>query len=509
MTDLTLRLEELRSRFVSRPVPVLYRELDGKVAGSESDEGETIGDWVASLFGKLPIDGVERSDRGERISAFILSGESAWTLHISDDHIVGRMVEFDTPGPEVLADRLVFLHGDGFASCVSTESGAEFWKTTLRLPENFRDLLPTEGIGTDVSRRAVASGQTAVLAGRDGYFAVGLVSGKRLWAKPYAGDVHAYDPWYADMRMAIGDGVVALLTGPDRLALLRLVDGDTIWEHDLRGESVTFLWILDGVILTADERLERVQLLDRADGHLIRRILFRQPDPDDAPVRLAHTAGVICGSNAKTTSDGILSFDAATGETLWEKTLDKPLVHLFVPREGYIGVGLLSGNMTILDARTGETILERKLPVGRAVEFGVLHDGLLIVQHAMAVAAGKRRSPSLMAVDIATGEVVWNRLDLAVAPGVNGALHFIDGVIPAVVTYPGERASRFRAKGLVMIDARTGKNIGAEVKLVSRNSQTRILNDFRILPDRIIVGTEKKYLALHTIPVPEDRGGDD
>ncbi|MCH8150300.1 MAG: PQQ-binding-like beta-propeller repeat protein, partial [Planctomycetes bacterium] len=400
-------------------------------------------------------------------------------------------------------------------SCVDAEGGKALWKTQLRVPGRFREHLPSVALGPEVSRRAVASGQTAVIAGRDGYFAVGLVSGKRLWSVPYAGDAQAYDPWYADMRMAIGEGVVAILTGPHRLALLRLADGDTIWERDLQGESITYLWMLNGMVLTADESLERVHMLDRRDGRLVKRVLFRQPDLDDQPVRLAHTTGVICGPDATASSDAILAVDAKTGEKRWEKTLEKPLVHLFVPKEGYIGVGMLSGKVLILDAQSGEMILDRDIPLGRAAEFGVLTDGLLVVQHANAVAAGKRRAPSLIAIDIATGEVVWVRLDLAVAGGVNGSLHVINGVIPAVIKYPGDGPARFRSEGLVMIDARTGENIGADVKLVSKNSQARVLNDFRIMADRIVVGTEKKYVALHTIPfarhtippLPLSRGG--
>ncbi|MCH7923892.1 MAG: PQQ-binding-like beta-propeller repeat protein [Planctomycetes bacterium] len=496
---LAARLEELRSRFAADLVPELYGPRSEDASGAVVD-GATIGDWVESMKNKLPSDGVPHSNTMDRMSAFVLSGEKAWTLATDDSRVVGRMAEFDTPEGDVPTGRLVFLSGNGFGSCVSTENGQELWKIRLRLPERFRDSLPSVAIGTDVSRRAVASGQTAVFAGRDGYFAVGLVSGKRLWSVPYAGDAQTYDPWYADMRMAIGEGVVAVLTGPHRLALLRLADGDTIWERDLQDESITYLWMLNGIVLTADERLERIHMLDREDGRLVKRILFRQPDPDDRPVRMAHTAGIICGPNATASRDAIFAVDATTGETRWEKTLEKPLVHLFVPQEGYIGVGMLSGGVLILDAQTGETILDRDFPVGRAAEFGVLTDGLLVVQHAIAVAAGRRRSPSLIAIDIATGEVVWVRLDLAVAGGVNGSLLVIDGVIPAIVKYPGEGAARFRAEGLVMIDARTGKNIGADVKLVSKNSQARVLNDFRIMADRIVVGTEKKYVALHTEP---------
>jgi len=505
------QLGELKRLFGADPLPAVYASV-GRTASAAAAVGDaTVASWVDAKA-KANALGVRASDvnRTETLpGSFSLTGDINWALPSSEKPILGRLVEFDTPEGERSIDRLVFFDEDGVGVCYDADGDSMQWQTELQVPGRFGSVPTDAELDVDVSRRAVVSGLVGVFASQYGFHGIGLASGKRLWAKAHDGRRESYDPWYTDMRMAVGDGVVALVTHSDRVALVRLADGATIWEHHLRDGGLAYVWIVDGIVLTSDERLERVHLLDVADGHLVKRVLFRQPDPDEKLIRPAHTAGVLCGPLSTTSSDGLEAVDARTGEPLWQKDLPKPLIQLFVPQDGYIGIGMLRGAVQIVDARTGEVILNRDVPAVRGVEDGVLLDGLLIVQHATPVMTGRRRQPGLMAVDIATGDLAWHRNDLAPVAGFNAMLHLFGHVIPAFVIDEGEENARYRSKSLVTIDARTGRNIGIAQKLVGENSRTQLLNDIRVFRDRIVVATDKQYQALGIAPLETERAGDE
>ena len=43
------------------------------------------------------------------------------------------------------------------------------------------------------------------------------------------------------------------------------------------------------------------------------------------------------------------------------------LVQLFIPQEGYVGIGLLGGDVRIVKAESGEIVLDRRVVGTRAV----------------------------------------------------------------------------------------------------------------------------------------------
>lgn len=503
------RLGELKRRFGADLVPAIYAS-NGRDASDAAAVGDaTVAAWVDARASALGV-GASDVNRSDTLTgAFTLTGDIQWALPTPEKPILGRLVEFDTREGERRIDRLVFFDEYGAGVCYDANGDSMQWHTELRMPGRFDSFTVNAELDVDISRRAVVSGQVGVFAGQDGFHGIGLASGKRLWAKAREGRRESYNPWYADMRMAVGYGVVALLTRSDRVSLLRLADGATIWEHDLHDEGLAYIWIVDEVVLTSDEQLERIHLLDITDGRLLQRVLFQQPDPDEKLIRPAHTAGVLCGPLSTTSSDGLLAVDARTGKPLWESVLPKPLIQLFVPQDGYIGIGMLRGTVQIVDARTGEVILNRDVPAVRGVEDGVMLDGLLIVQHASAIMSGRRRQPGLMAVDIATGELAWHRHDLAPVAGFNAMLHLYGHVIPAFVIDEGEGRAKYRSKSLVTIDARTGRNIGIAHKLVGANSRTQVLNDMRLFQDRIVVATDKQYQALGIAPLVKERAAEE
>jgi outer membrane protein assembly factor BamB len=306
--------------------------------------------------------------------------------------------------------------------------------------------------------------------------------------------------------MAAAHGFLAAMPRTGRLTLMRLADGATRWERDLRGEPVAYVWMLSGRVITADAHLSRVHLFNREDGRLIRRVLFQQPDPRHNLVNLVRAEGVLYGPQRTTNSDSVVAVDLVTGEPVWRLTVNKPLVQLFRPQDGYLGIGLLGGDVWIVDTKTGEIILDRRVPGARGVTNGVLFDGILLVQHTQIV--GGRSLPRLVALDVATGDLIWHRHDFAPVVGLNASLRLFGGHLPALIQYSGQGLSRRKAMGLAVIDARTGWNIGADVRLISADSRATFSGDFRIFPGGVAIGTDEAFVALGTQPVDGSGRGD-
>ena len=107
-------------------------------------------------------------------------------------------------------------------------------------------------------------------------------------------------------------------------------------------------------------------------------------------------------------ADAVVAYDAATGDRAWRLEVGKPVVSIFEPRAGYVGVGLLGGDVQILKARSGEVMLERSDPSVRAVTAGVMWAGTLVLRSN--ALRGPRQALELAAFDIATGAEIWRRI---------------------------------------------------------------------------------------------------
>jgi len=296
-----------------------------------------------------------------------------------------------------------------------------------------------------------------------------------------------------------------------------MIDGSTVWERDLRGEPVDAIWMSADRVMTADATRQRVHLFDRADGRLVKRILFRQADPSQQIVRLVRTAGMIVGPEASPGapgSRGVVAVDDAAGDIVWRVELDKPPVQLFEPKEGYVGIGLGQGMVRIVDANSGETVLERQVLGAYDVTGGVLFDGLLVLR--VDATRGQKQSAQLAALDVATGEEVWRREDISSLPdsdpGAPG-LRIEDGVIPALVetmqaeVTPGGVATPRMRSALVLIDARTGRNLGLGADLTTTGAGGRFTGDVVMRPGAVIVGTQRTVNAYRAKTAERDGTG--
>ncbi len=497
-------LDELEARFADRPRPSAAWGDSGR-AGNPSEVSQgLVGDLVAQMRGAVNPEALRRyGDSGASRSAapvrMRLTGEEAWSRPFTRGASTLRLVGFGKNRPPALRDRVLLYGTDGTLECLDVDTGKLLWDTQLRLPEAF-EAVRRSNFADEQRRQGVADGQVAVLNGTDGLFAVGLVTGRRLWARPYES---AIDPSLAplyDRAMAAEDGFLAALPRDGRLTLMRLLDGSTVWERDLRGEPVAYVWMDGGRVLTCDASMRRVHLFDRQDGRLIEQILFRQPDPDYGTVQLLRTGGLLCGPDSTAEADGVIAYDLVDGGVAWQVEVDKPVQQLFEAKEGYLGIGLFGGDVWIIDVATGEVLLNRHVTSGHPVVDGVMVDGTLVVR--VERRRGQLRTPELAGIDIATGEQVWYRDDLASVSNGPGFLTVVHGVVPTVVTLSRSHVSAKRGRSrqdraaLMMIDVRTGANVGVGVDLPTLNSGLRVQQDVVVGRAAVVVTVNATVRAL-------------
>jgi outer membrane protein assembly factor BamB len=461
--------------------------------------------------------------------AFSLAGRYAWTYDPPEEADPARFVLFEKVPPRAMIDRIVVFGRDGFLECISADRKELLWRTRLRMPGAFADIPPDVGQRIPSAPRfGVAEGQTAVLNGPEGIFAVGLLTGRLLWVKPFDRSVLDVAGAVArDPMTAVRDGLLAAMPRDGRLTLMRLADGSTIWERELRGESVARIWLHENSVVFTDDAMKRVHILDRESGRLIQQILLRQPDPEHERIDLVQAGGMLYGPDSTGPGDGVAAFDLQSGERRWRIDLDKPVVALFEPAAGYLGIGLLNGDLRIVSAATGEVILERSDPNVRAVIGGVMWDGTLILRCAgvggqgrenLGRGSGLRQGNELAAFDIATGAEVWRRRDAtALLPG-DVPLSIIGGVIPAIVEQPRDAGSGPRDPGgvatprggatITLIDARTGADSGTPVDLNAAIQGTTLNGDMGFWPNVLVIGTIKGIHAVRVESTKPATGSD-
>ena len=485
-------MNELERQYGGMPLPE-----PGARAGErtlKTEQARTIADWVETARRRMPRNLPVATPWGPAPPQVVLTGAADWTLSTAAMVTKPRLVRFADGVSAAIEDRFVFMEARDRVQAIDADTKLTLWDAELRPPETFFETPSDEGAPSESERRAVADGEIAVFRRKEGLYAVGLITGRRLWFRPHYSTYTPPVPSGPDLTAAAHHGQLAAMLGPDHLALLRLTDGSTIWESNLRGEPVSHIRFSGDYVLALDDSLERASVFDRANGRLVQRIRFRQADPEVAPVRVIHAGGMLCGPRCNDNADRVAGVETSTGRTVWEIALEKPLVQIFHLQGELVGIAMLGGDVRIVEAATGNVVLATSVRGARMVTDAILFDGILVARHIRRV--GAERRVGLVAIDIASGDSLWRRRDLVSDVGVNEALRLIGGVIPALVEYRDSLRARYPAKGLVMIDARTGENVGPGVELIAAETRATLTDDVHIRPGGILVGTSNTMFSL-------------
>jgi outer membrane protein assembly factor BamB len=493
------QLRQLEDRFGGIAIPQLAASCAD--LGAMFGESETVSDWIRGIRADHPDFAPTESPKHMSMADALFSDEILWSIEpLIARGDPPRVVDFG--GAPLLQTRneiVVHSPGDTITS-YRVDDGTILWKTALRLPGSFDDRIiiqwRPEERGT---RRAVVDGQTMVFNGRDGLFAIGRHTGRRLWCRAHEPKDGPIAPPEADTAMAAEGGLLAAMPHAGRLALMKMSDGSMVWERDLLGESVAYVWMADDHVISANARLQRVHVFAKSDGRLLARILFDQPDPHNRLIELIRTENTICGPYANSNEKGIATIDLTTGETIWRTPVDKPLMQMFRPQEGYLGLGLLGGDVRIVDALTGRVVLERRVKGAQSIARGILIDGTLLVQPN--ATKGGVRARSLIALDIATDTELWRREDVVPLWRMDRPLQVIDGYLPVLVQSGRRNARRERSINLAMLDIRTGLGNDTKITLPSTRGPAQLNGDFEWMQQAgvAVIGTDTGVRVLRTV----------
>ncbi len=477
---------------VTQEMALSRLELDeaaAKLQASLTDEREVLG--LAALY----------AEPGAERAGMSLAGRLAWTYEAPAAAEPVRIVHFKNPLPRVLSDRVLILGRDGFLDCIDVHRKDLLWRTKLQIPGGFDESNEMAARSQSVPRFGVVDGQTVILNGPDGIFAVGAITGRLLWARPFDRAVMDVAGSAArDPIMAAQDGLVIGAPRDGYLTLMRVADGSTVWERDLRGEAVAHVWMADEAVVFADAKMKRAHILARADGSSVLRLMLGQPDPEHERVALILSGGMLFGPDGSPGNEGVAAFDVVTGERAWRVEVGKPIVSLFEPKAGYIGVGMLGGDVMILNSRSGDVVLERSDPSVRAVTAGMMWAGTLVLRST--ALRGPRQSIELAAFDIATGAEEWRRKDIAALSSGNEGLEIISGVIPAIVE-KSKADDKLRQAGgtrltayATLVDVRTGGDAGTPTELPGLGQGVSLTGDMVLWPGVLAIGGIKGVQAL-------------
>lgn len=481
--------------------------------GSGEAPGATlsVGAWAAQLAG-----GVSGLPSGNQEAAgaptkTVLQGTVAWSLQPPPRDSTAGLLNSRTASvtPELLKaddvvpglrDRVLFFDLDDRAVfAVGARDRFPLWHAHLQMPETFvSDFQVQVSGGVSSGVEVAVDGQTAVFSTEEGLFAVGMVTGKRLWVRTYDGSWLPQGGQPATWPVAARHGLVAGVLRPGRLALMRADDGSTLWERHLRGEALSAVRLEGEQVITLDERSQGVNVLDVLDGRPLLRWNFRQPDAQGGSVAVLVADGLLVGPTREGPNDGVEAVDMSTGALVWRILLDRPLAAIFEPAPGYVGIGLFGGEMRMVNLRTGEEIWQQRVSRAHSIVGAVLRDGLMVTLHYTARYA--QQVPELTAIDVATGEVLWAREDLRLLAELpRGKVDTAeDEWISAVIEYSDEGGGRSRRLGIALVDLRTGANVGPVVDVPSIDARLRLDGDIMRAKEAIVL---RLPAATHSFPL--------
>lgn len=210
----------------------------------------------------------------------VVTGERRWT---------GESLVAAPSGLAVADDAVALACGDGGEGalyCVERADGATRWRY--------------DAVGESYAS-AVTDGERAYAVGTDGVLhAVALESGERAWTYVLGGRTYE--------RPAVADGTVyAVGTNSERVAALDAATGAVQWERRIGvGGSSAPVATRDAVVyVTATREGERLLVLDRADGRVLRRFEVPRADLGGVQPVVADGVAYVVGAAREGTQDWV------------------------------------------------------------------------------------------------------------------------------------------------------------------------------------------------------------
>ncbi len=437
------------------------------------------------------------------------------------------------PRPEALTDKMLLLVEGKRLEARQAGDGTLLWPADLKLlgdPAIEPRLEVTQEMFVADRRvyqaRGVLEGQTLMVNTSYGLHAVGLLTGRRLWARPFdppfvaaqSRDPSGYDSW-----VWASGGYVACVDAQGRLEVAPADRGDAILWRCRRPTRNWYAVRCRGEhVVAVDRFLQTADIFRLADGRYLGECQFHQDRDPRLWTNLSLFDNVICGPVSQ---HEVAAFEMAVpGIERWRTTMPGPLSQIFKPNADLLAIADRAGFLRIIDPANGRSILQTNVTACRnGVIDGVIIDRVLYVygyqQREVNPARFENQRWAIAAIDLEDGKTIWQRSDWPAATYLSPeVLSLSTNAIPVVAFIPKsvgqdivlqELQQQFPKlplrdyAGLLevrLVDKANGQDLGSKtlVPMQGRPSSYLPILDVQAWPDQlsIMVGSLRIQLPL-------------
>jgi outer membrane protein assembly factor BamB len=477
----------------------------GSVFADVQVGGRTVASLMDGLRSRIDSSAASRHDDYLDPSPFVVSDRLAYPM-IIDDEVALRMVRLGDQNSEPFADRQLVMAAPGKLRSYLAMTGAMEWEAELQVGYDFTygGIGETAASGPrvdDEPATVFVDGETAIVNSPEGVHAVGVISGRRLWAEPIRGRV-----FLRDRTTDVGAGRVICMLRPTLLSALSVIDGKVVWRRDVESEPGG-VYVRDGFVVTVDPDTEILQTYSLRTGEFLARLSFHQPESVDesgAFIPVSYHDGIFCGPDERS----VTAYDGRTGERIWSLALPDEPVNMFEPAEGKVVVSTADGRYWMIDTYTGEVLIEHQFDAlaGGAVDGHLDGETLVLVGYSETIEGDLWQ---LIGTESRTGAVRWSRSFLGTVSG--SQLRLVDGLIPVLEIVSqkstgADRSPMVERQTLVLIDTRTGDVVGDPVVWAGYAAGNRLTGEMSVRPGRMLLQSAKGIVALETEPRSGENG---
>ncbi len=533
-------LDRLEHEFaaVKLPADVLNTETEPEAAG-EREHGRRLiaGARVAAALRKR-ID-ADTLGRHEAAMARISLGEPGEAT--AADARGSRPISIRGRRQEPLADVIMTLVDGNRVEARSAARGRNLWRAELRLLGE--PAVEITALATPVRERAlsgrasparaaeaVLDGQALIINSAYGLHAVGLLTGRRLWARRFDPPcLPDQEPSGSDAWVWAHEGYLISVNARGQLEVSRTCDGERIlWRRSLSQREWYAVRTRGDYVVAVDRGLERVDVFRLADGRYLGECRFIQDETPGRKVNIALYDDVICGP---VSGREVAALELATpGAERWRVAMPDNLSQLFKPTPELVAVADRSGRVEVIDPGTGKSrIAATVYACEEGVTDGALVDGVLYVcgyqVRARPATGYDRQRWAMAAIRMQDNRILWQRRDIGARAYLPGdVLRVSSNAIPVAVFTPStrrqaeatarsSRGSTTRADGkmvagmveLSIVDKATGETVGETVAApVPKGAGAYRILDVAVWPGQVIVTVGSSVLRFPINEVGDD-----
>ncbi len=424
----------------------------------------------------------------------------------------GRPMAVRGPRVEAMADLVLMLIDEKEIEAHDADTWSVRWPAKLRLlgemaVEPDLSMRQTDSARAQQHRQkmltlahGVVEGQTLIVNSDYGLHAIGLLTGRRLWSRPYvAPTVEQLHRAASDRAIWAKGGYVISVDARGKLEVALVDEGhQVLWRAAMPMQRWHRVLSRGDYVVAADENLKHLDVFQLQDGRRLGQCVFAQDDVDDGPLSVSVFEEVVCGPGS---TNEVVAYELSRpGIERWRESMPEGLTRIFKPAPDLLGVADAYGRIKILDPATGKLQLETRIERGRGGVFsGAVEADVLYVAGFEDLPAERAQVDQqqwyVAAIDMRSGEQLW------LAPGYTGSSRHMTtelftaatNAIPVTQFVAAGRDSSNDLIGeleLILLDKKTGKPLGeAQSKKITREGNARWILDVQCWEDKIMVRT--------------------